>query len=191
MRSFKRRTSLKAISRKDMPPLESVTRPLTAAEAAYYWGCSPQMMYNYAYLYSDPATRPAWVPISYKIGDPQGQRVLRPCRKGRDDDVVEGEREGEQATRADRGRDHRQRYAPERHPAVGAEIHRRFFERARQPPQPGQNIVKDSDFPFSPCAQPRNASKNLSIKGGHEHASAHVGRRENGTPHRDAHTVAP
>src|SRR6478672_2668060 len=57
--------------------------------------------------------------------DPDRERVLGAGSEGRDDHLVEREREREQPTRDQRGRDGREGDVAEGLPAVGAEIHRR------------------------------------------------------------------
>src|SRR5215210_6048154 len=75
--------------------------------------------------------------------DPDRERVLRPGREERHDHLVEREREGEQAARDERRREHREGDEAEGLPAVGTEVHRRLDERGRRPPQPREDVVVD------------------------------------------------
>ena len=74
---------------------------------------------------------------------PDRQGRLLAGGEGGDDDLVEGQREGEHAAGEQRGADLRQDHVPEGLEAVGAEIHRGFDQIARQPAEPGDGVVVD------------------------------------------------
>src|SRR5919201_863988 len=76
------------------------------------------------------------LPLAQVVEDEDRQRRLRAGGERRDDDLVEREREREQAAGDERGREHGPDEEAEGLPAVGAEVHRRLDERARRPPQP-------------------------------------------------------
>src|SRR3954453_12698007 len=77
--------------------------------------------------------------------DPDRQRFVRARRERRDDHLVEREREREQGARDHCRRDRREGDVAEGLKAVGAEVHRRFGERAGHAAQPGDHVVVDHD----------------------------------------------
>src|SRR5690348_2565165 len=79
------------------------------------------------------------------VEDEDRKRFLGACGEGCHNDLVEGEREGQQAAGDERDREHGPDDEPEGLPAVGAEVGRRFEERARRAPQPGEDVVVDED----------------------------------------------
>src|SRR3954447_8966741 len=62
------------------------------------------------------------LPLADAVEDPGGKRVLFPCREGRHDHFVEGEREREQAPRDERSRKYGPKNEAERLPPIRAEI---------------------------------------------------------------------
>src|SRR5579864_5575990 len=75
--------------------------------------------------------------------DEERERVLRSRGEGRDDDLVEGQGEGEEPARDERGGEDGPDDEAKRLPAVRAEILRRFDERRRRAPQPREHVVVD------------------------------------------------
>ncbi len=74
-----------------------------------------------------------------------GSVCCAPAVKRRHDDLVEGEREGEQAARDERRREDGPENEAEGLPAVGAEILRRLDQRGRRAAQPRDDVVVDDD----------------------------------------------
>src|SRR6266480_2413891 len=79
------------------------------------------------------------------VEDEDRQRLLRTGREHRHDHLVERERERQQPTRDERGREHRPEDEPERLPAIGSEVLRRLDQRRRRTPQPRDHVVVDDD----------------------------------------------
>ena len=77
--------------------------------------------------------------------DPDRERLLGAGRERRDDDFVEGEREGEQAAREERRPELREGDKAKRLPGVGAEIRRGLLEERRGASKPGDHVVVDDD----------------------------------------------
>ena len=77
-----------------------------------------------------------------------GQHPDRQCRlltsgECRHDNLIEGQRKGEHAAGKQRGPDLRQNHVTEGLEAVGAEIHRRLDQIAREPPEAGDGVIVD------------------------------------------------
>ena len=88
----------------------------------------------------------SWFGREKFVEDPDRQRVVAgPDRERGDDDLVEGEREGEQRPGDERRAHVRQRDEAERLPGRRAEVGRRLLERGRHPPQPRDHVVVDDD----------------------------------------------
>src|SRR5581483_4814872 len=73
--------------------------------------------------------------------DEERDRVLRSRGERRDDDLVEGQSEREQAAGDERGGEDGPDHEAERLPAVRAEVLRRLDQRRRRPPQPREHVV--------------------------------------------------
>ena len=87
-----------------------------------------------------------WVGAEEVVVDPDRQRLLPGAdREQGDDDLVEGEREGEQGAGDQGGLHARQGDEAEGLPGVGAEVGRGLLERAGDPSQAGDDVVVDDD----------------------------------------------
>src|SRR5437868_12063641 len=86
-----------------------------------------------------------WEPLTEtdRAEDPQRKRVLRACGKGRDDDLVERQREREHRSGHDGGRDEGQRDVPQHLEPICAEVHGSLDQRALRPAQARQHVVVD------------------------------------------------
>src|SRR5579884_296321 len=83
--------------------------------------------------------------LSQVVEDEDRKRLLRACRKGCHNDLVERKREREQPARDERDRQYRPDDVPERLPAVGAEVARRLEQRGRRTAQARHDVVVDDD----------------------------------------------
>src|SRR5438876_3584646 len=82
------------------------------------------------------------------VEDEDRQRRLRTCGEGRDDHLVERQRERQEAARNESSRKNRPDDEAERLPAVRSEIHRCLDERGLRSPQSGEHVVVDDDDPI-------------------------------------------
>ena len=88
----------------------------------------------------------SWLGAEEVAEDPDRQGFFAGADRERgDDDLVEGEREGEQAAGDQRRAHAREGDAAEGLPGVGAEVGRGLLEGARDAPQAGDDVVVDDD----------------------------------------------
>src|SRR3954453_755427 len=107
--------------------------------------------------------------------DQQGQRVLRARREVRDDDLVEREREGEQAARDERRRQDRPDDEAESLQPVGAEVGGRLHQRRRRAPQPRERVVVDYHHAERRMTDHDRPHRDRDVTGDEEGVQRHAG----------------
>src|SRR5215472_5846910 len=86
-----------------------------------------------------------FLPLPDVVEDPDRKSLLRAGRERRHDDLVEGEREREQAACDESRRQYGPEDEAERLPSIRAEILRRLDQRSRRPAQARDDVVVDDD----------------------------------------------
>src|SRR4051794_17309901 len=107
--------------------------------------------------------------------DQQRQRVVRAGREVRDDDLVEGQREGQEPARDEGGREHGPDHEAERLPAVCAEVCGGFEKRRRRSAKPCEDVVVDDHDAEGRVADHDRPQREIPVPEDEERVERHAG----------------